>query len=424
MALRLIVLVIVVGFYQSVAFGQEAKTAKWSGSPAETQLVELVDALYQRYAALHAEAAKITDEKLQQEFYNRNDPAKDAVPKLLSLEAQHPGTDVGLMALRRIVLLAAGGGVADGPCDLGRREAFARLNNYADRPILPEILRYVDGGNYEPATKEFLRSLAQNRKAIPVVRQYSAIALAGWMLALRDSREHGERRLRELEHGAAERFPEEAEYYVKVLKVLPAADQLQAFEKESIDLLRQSSESKSGIRQPAVQGIDPKWHLIRIDEEATKTMPLLTDLAAGVLFKESHLRLEKPAPDLEVALVSGSKWSMGAQRGKVVIVQFSFKGCGPCEAMYPDLRELQQANGDRLSILSIMADKERKDTDEAVAGGKLTWNVAWDGFRGPIATRWAVQSFPTIYVIGPTGHVAGKGLRGEALKDKVAELLK
>jgi hypothetical protein len=56
----------------------------------------------------------------------------------------------------------------------------------------------------------------------------------------------------------------------------------------------------------------------------------------------------------------------------------------------------------------------------------MTWNVHWDGFRGPLATRWAVDSFPAVYVVDGHGLVAARGgaARGERLKNVVASLLK
>jgi hypothetical protein len=91
--------------------------------------------------------------------------------------------------------------------------------------------------------------------------------------------------------------------------------------------------------------------------------------------------------------------------------------------MYPGLRELQKTHGEHLSILSVMTDEKHSDTEEAASSGKITWNLHWDGHRGPLATKWAVTGFPTVYVIDPDGRIAGNSLRGDELRDKVAELL-
>lgn len=244
------------------------------------------------------------------------------------------------------------------------------------------------------------------------------------MLFWRDVREYAEQRIQQLENGATAMPPNEKQYLEQRLQGVPTSGQMQAWEGEAARLLRPIADSKEQFRQPAVKPLDPNGHLILFDPERTRTMPLLSELAAGLLFKEQHLRIGKPAPDLNVALVSGEEWSLPAQEGKVVIIQFSFKGCGPCEAMYPVLREIQQKHGKRVSVLSIMHDENRADTENAVSEGKLTWNVHWDGYRGPISTHWAVVSFPTIYVFDSNGLMAGADLRGQDLKDKVEQLLK
>ena len=86
------------------------------------------------------------------------------------------------------------------------------------------------------------------------------------------------------------------------------------------------------------------------------------------------------------------------------------------------MRKLKKLYPDKLSILSVMVDKDLADTIEAVESGKITWDVAWDGDRGPIATRWAISRFPTVYVIGRDGIVTGVDLRGDELTDRIVDL--
>jgi thiol-disulfide isomerase/thioredoxin len=243
------------------------------------------------------------------------------------------------------------------------------------------------------------------------------------MISCLDGRDSIERRLAALRSGEATRYPTEEQSLSRQLETFATMPQMQSWKSEALDLLRAIADSGQELRQPGVQGLDERWTLIRIDEKSTQTMPRLRELAEGILFKESHLRPGKHAPNLDLTLVNEKTWSLSAQRGKVVIIQFSFKGCGPCEAMYPDLQELQKSHAESLSILSIMADEKRQDTEDAVAEGKLTWNVHWDSRKGPIATRWAVRSFPTVYVIDTNGEVVANDLRGQELRDKVVHLL-
>jgi hypothetical protein len=62
---------------------------------------------------------------------------------------------------------------------------------------------------------------------------------------------------------------------------------------------------------------------------------------------------------------------------------------------------------------------------KAMVSEKITWRSFWDGGStgGPIATRWNVHSWPTIYVLDAKGVIRAKNLRDDALANKVKELL-
>ena len=54
----------------------------------------------------------------------------------------------------------------------------------------------------------------------------------------------------------------------------------------------------------------------------------------------------------------------------------------------------------------------------------VTWRQAIDGTtRGPIATRWNVSGWPTIYVLDAKGVIRFKNPRGERLGQVVDKLL-
>ena len=91
--------------------------------------------------------------------------------------------------------------------------------------------------------------------------------------------------------------------------------------------------------------------------------------------------------------------------------------------MYPVLESLQETHGKRLSILTVMADADRADTEAVHRSGKLPWALCWDGSRGLLATRWAVKSFPTVFVIGPDGTMGREGVHGDTLVAEVGRLM-
>jgi len=56
---------------------------------------------------------------------------------------------------------------------------------------------------------------------------------------------------------------------------------------------------------------------------------------------------------------------------------------------------------------------------------EVTWPSFWDGgtTRGPIASKWGVSGWPTIYVLDHLGRIRFIGPRGEAMDTAVDQLL-
>lgn len=404
-----------------------ASSAQENGEPlaltsAERELISICQQMQIAFDDYHTQADMLKDDAARKKYLEEEAPYARFVDQLEEFAQKHRGTHAGLMALRRLVLLGGSGGQLNNPRDLGKQFALNQLIDYERSPELPEVMRYLDSGNTEPAVEAFLKDLIASKTAINENRIFARYMLSRWKLDLVNAHEYWERRLKELDAGAKLRYSSERDYLQKSLSQALPRPKLAQMEREAISSLVSLSKSSSDVRQPAVRGVDDQWMIIRVDSEKTQSMPLVTNLAAGLLFEQKHLKLGRPAPELEVSLVDGERWSLSQQQGRTVIIQFSFKGCGPCEAMYPDMKALKAKFPDTLSILSIMSDKEKSDTTDAVQSGKLTWNVCWDGYRGPIATKWAVKAFPTVYIIGPDGKIAGHGLSGDSLRSKVDEL--
>ena len=387
---------------------------------AEIELVDTVNALYEAYGKLHEAVDKIADPVKEREYWKAHDPGREFIPKLIEIERKNQGTQVGLIVCRRLLVL--GGAEPGSPYRAGLQHVLKQLPHYVDDPLSVWFIRYLSTQSPDPAIPKALKTQTENEQAHPVVRDACRLYLAEYFFSKAAGREFRERRLKELNAGDKPRYHSERETLSESLERYPDWDTIRKHEAEAVSLLEQLVAKDADHRLPAVTNIDPDWILLRL-KDGPNSNPRLAEMADGLLFKHQHLKIGKAAPDLQLKLLGGRGWSLHAQRGRVVIIQFSFKGCGPCEAMYPDLRELSAAHPEDLAVLSIMSDKEEKDAIEAKESGKVTWNASWDGDRGPTNTRWGVRGYPTVYVIDKQGRVAGYGLRGEELKQKIAELI-
>jgi hypothetical protein len=77
------------------------------------------------------------------------------------------------------------------------------------------------------------------------------------------------------------------------------------------------------------------------------------------------------------------------------------------------------------ALLGINSDPKEKLL-AALERENITWRSWWDGgsTSGPIATKWNVRGWPTIYVLDHKGVIRYKNTRGEAMDEAVEALLK
>lgn len=94
--------------------------------------------------------------------------------------------------------------------------------------------------------------------------------------------------------------------------------------------------------------------------------------------------------------------------------------------MYPHERSLVQDLADKdFALIGVNSDDSLEKAQAAVKDNALNWSSFFDGGStdGPIATAWAVQGWPTVYVLDAHGVIRAKNLRGAELEAKVHELL-
>ena len=94
--------------------------------------------------------------------------------------------------------------------------------------------------------------------------------------------------------------------------------------------------------------------------------------------------------------------------------------------MYPHERSLVKRMKDKpFALLGVNSDSKER-LRATMAREKITWRSWWDGgnTRGPIATKWSVRGWPTIYVLDDKGVIRYKGVRGKAMDEAVETLLR
>lgn len=103
--------------------------------------------------------------------------------------------------------------------------------------------------------------------------------------------------------------------------------------------------------------------------------------------------------------------------------------------MYPHEQLLVDKFKDKpFALLGVNSDRDREKLKEIIQEKKLTWRSFWNGPKGtggPISEEWAVQGWPTVYIIDHKGVIryknpqsTAKGLDYEAIDRAIETLLK
>jgi len=92
--------------------------------------------------------------------------------------------------------------------------------------------------------------------------------------------------------------------------------------------------------------------------------------------------------------------------------------------MYPHERSfVKKFQGKPVVLLGVNSDGNREALKKVLEKEKITWRSWWDGggTKGPVASKWQVHGWPTIYIIDAKGIIRVKDDRGE-IADKPALL--
>jgi hypothetical protein len=94
--------------------------------------------------------------------------------------------------------------------------------------------------------------------------------------------------------------------------------------------------------------------------------------------------------------------------------------------MIPHERALAERLKDKpFTLLGINSDESRSALKKIRDDEKITWPQIYDGTpgQGPIAKRWNVHAWPTIFILDHEGVIRYRDLRGEAMEAAILELV-
>ena len=130
------------------------------------------------------------------------------------------------------------------------------------------------------------------------------------------------------------------------------------------------------------------------------------DRTAGSITDEADRRaqfLDKPAADWEAKDLDGKTHRLADYRGKVVILDFWYRGCGWCMHAMPQVNRLAETFRDRpVAVLGMTIDEDVKDGRVVVEAMGLRYPVIQ---AREVPEKFGVKSYPTLIVIDQQGKI-------------------
>lgn len=157
-------------------------------------------------------------------------------------------------------------------------------------------------------------------------------------------------------------------------------------------------------------------------------------LNAFIALKEAEERVSigKKAPNFKSTTPDGETITLDEIRGKATIIDFWAAWCGPCRRENPNLVRVYEKYHDKgLEIIGVGLDGRSNQPDpkqswkKAIEDDNLTWHQVSNlmYFRDPVAELYNVNAIPAAFILDENGVIVAKKLRGQALENKIAELL-
>ena len=142
---------------------------------------------------------------------------------------------------------------------------------------------------------------------------------------------------------------------------------------------------------------------------------------------QSSATIGNMAPEITMNDVNDKPFSLSQLKGKYVLIDFWASWCGPCRGENPNIvAAYNQFKDKNFTVLGVSLDEDKQDWINAIAEDHLPWQHISDlkKWKSIVVGLYGIDGIPYSVLVDPQGKIIAANLRGSALQNKLAEVLK
>ena len=171
--------------------------------------------------------------------------------------------------------------------------------------------------------------------------------------------------------------------------------------------------------------IDSLVSAAKLDASLDETM--YVSQIDGFIKRMEDIQVGAVAPDFTLPDVDGNPVTLSGLRGKYVLIDFWASWCPDCRKENPNIVAAWNKYKDKnFTILGVSLDRKKEPWLAAIEKDQLAWTHVSDlkDWKSDAAVQYAIRWIPMNFLLDPNGVILAVGLEGEALQQKLDEVLK